>query len=117
MAENYAADFERRGLAALGDRAEVSGDVHRDVSALIGAARGILTQFDGQVIESLPGIEVPTLVVVGEDDTPFLDGSRYMAAKIPGAHLAVIPDAGHAPNISNPEEFERVMTDFLATVP
>ncbi len=93
MAENYAANFERRGLDALGPSAEVSGDVHRDASGLIRAARGILTQFDGRVIESLPGIEVPTLVIVGEDDTPFLDGSRYMAAKIPGAHLAVIPDA------------------------
>ena len=59
---------------------------------------------------------MPTLVIVGEDDTPFLDGSRYMAAKIPGAQLAVIADAGHAPNISNPQEFDRVMTEFLATV-
>jgi pimeloyl-ACP methyl ester carboxylesterase len=116
MAENYAANFERRGLGALGDSAEVSGDVHRDVTGLIRAARGILTQFDGQVIESLPGIEVPTLVIVGEDDTPFLDGSRYMAAKIPGAELAVIADSGHAPNISNPAEFERVLTGFLARI-
>ena len=30
--------------------------------------------------------------------------------------LAVIADAGHAPNISNPQEFDRVMTEFLATV-
>ena len=116
MAENYAANFERQGLDALGESAEVSGDVHRDSSGLSRAARGILTQFDGQVIESLPGIAVPTLVIVGEDDTPFLDGSRYMAAKIPGAQLAVIADAGHAPNISNPQEFDRVMTEFLATV-
>ncbi|MFT3853606.1 MAG: alpha/beta fold hydrolase [Ilumatobacteraceae bacterium] len=76
----------------------------------------MLTQFDGQVIESLPGIAVPTLVIVGDDDTPFLDGSRYMAAKIPGAELVVIPDAGHAPNISNPAAFEQAITGFLAKV-
>ena len=93
---------------------EVRRDVHRDANGLIRAARGILTQFDGQVIESLPGIAVPTLVIVGEDDTPFLDGSRYMAAKIPGAELAVIPDAAHAPNIANPTEFDRILTAFLA---
>jgi len=116
MAERSAVSFERRGLDALGGSAEVSGDVHRDASGLIHAARGILTQFDGQVIESLPGIAVPTLVIVGEDDTAFLDGSRYMAAKIPGAELAVIPNAGHAPNISDPAGFERVMTAFLAGV-
>jgi pimeloyl-ACP methyl ester carboxylesterase len=55
-------------------------------------------------------------VIVGEDDTPFLDGSRYMAAKIPGARLAVIADAGHAPNISQPAEFERVLSGFLAQI-
>ncbi len=117
MAENYAAGFERDGLGALGSSDEVRQDVHRDAGGLIRAARGILTQFDDQVIASLPGIAVPTLVIVGEDDTPFLDGSRYMASKIPGARLAVIPDAAHAPNLANPEEFERVLTEFLATVP
>jgi len=113
MAERSAVSFERRGLDALGGSAEVSGDVHRDASGLIRAARGILTQFDALVIESLPGIAVPTLVIVGEDDTPFVDGSKYMAAKIPGAQLAVIADAGHAPNIAQPAEFERVLTTFL----
>jgi pimeloyl-ACP methyl ester carboxylesterase len=113
MAEDYAAGFERNGLDALGASEEVRSDVHRDANGLIRAARGILTQFDGQVIESLPGIAVPTLVIVGEDDTAFLDGSRYMAAKIPGAELAVIPEAAHAPNIANPTEFDRVLTDFL----
>ena len=113
MAENYAAGLRARRTRR--PRLERRGpqDVHRDAGGLIRAARGILTQFDDQVIESLPGIAVPTLVIVGEDDTPFLDGSRYMAAKIPGARLAVIPDAGHAPNIANPAEFERVLTEFL----
>jgi len=35
------------------------------------------------VIESLPNIKVPSLVVVGADDTPFLAASDYMAAKFP----------------------------------
>jgi len=113
MAENYAASFERKGLDALGSSDEVRSDVHRDATGLARAARGILTQFDALVIESLPGIAVPTLVIVGEDDTPFVDGSKYMAAKIPGAQLAVIADAGHAPNIAQPAEFERVLTTFL----
>jgi pimeloyl-ACP methyl ester carboxylesterase len=117
MATDYAASFERRGLDALGGSDEVQADVHRDATGLARAARGILTQFDAQVIESLPGIEVPTLVIVGEDDTAFLDGSRYMAAKIPGAQLAVIPAAGHAPNIANPAAFEREVTAFLASIP
>jgi pimeloyl-ACP methyl ester carboxylesterase len=117
MAEQYAIAFERRGLDALGTSEEVTADVHRDASGLAHAARGVLAQRDATVIESLPGIAVPTLVIVGEDDAPFLDGSKYMAAKIPGAKLAVVAGAGHAPNITHPAEFERIVGQFLTTVP
>jgi pimeloyl-ACP methyl ester carboxylesterase len=117
MAEKYAKDFDARGLAALGGSDEVRSDVHRDASGLAHTARGVLAQRDAAVIESLPGITVPTLVIVGDEDAPFLDGSKYMAAKIPGARLAIIEHAGHAPNIAQPAEFERVVTEFLSTVP
>ena len=63
------------------ERAEAS---HRDASGLARAARGMLTQRDARVINSLPNIKVPSLIVVGADDTPFLAASDYMAAKIPG---------------------------------
>jgi pimeloyl-ACP methyl ester carboxylesterase len=117
MAEQYAKGFETRGLAALGTSDEVNADVHRDASGLIRTARAVLAQRDAAVIESLPGIAVPTLVIVGDQDTPFLDGSRYMAAKIPGAQIVVIADAGHAPNIARPAAFEQAITEFLAGVP
>jgi pimeloyl-ACP methyl ester carboxylesterase len=117
MAEQFAAGFETRGLTALGSSDEVAADVHRDASGLAHAARGILAQRDAAVIDSLPEIGVPTLVIVGDQDAPFLDGSRYMAAKIPGAQLAIISGAGHAPNIVQPSVFDQIITDFLATVP
>jgi pimeloyl-ACP methyl ester carboxylesterase len=116
MAERYATDLEARGLGGLPGRGELSADVHRDASGLIRAARGILVQHDATVIESLPGIEVPTLVIVGEDDQPFLSGSKYMAAKIPNATLAVIP-GDHAPNLSSPEIFDSALRDFLDGLP
>ena len=100
-AEGFARDFEAKGGArALG---------------LSHAARGILAQHDARVLESLPRISVPTLVVVGEHDQPFLAGSRYMAEKIPGAKLEVIANAAHSPNVDQPEAFARVVTDFIAT--
>src|ERR1700712_4525643 len=78
--------FEREGLEALRSASrERSGVTHRDAAGLARAARGMLTQRDARVIESLPDIKVPSLVVVGADDTPFLAASDYMAAKIPGA--------------------------------
>ena len=38
-----------------------------------------------------------------------------MAAKIPGAKKVVIPDAGHAANIDQPEAFNAAVLGFLAT--
>jgi pimeloyl-ACP methyl ester carboxylesterase len=78
------------------------------------AARGILAQRDGRVIESLPEIHVPTLVVVGEKDERFLAGSRYMAEKIPGAKLEVITGAGHSPQESHPAELLRAAAPYFA---
>ncbi|WP_291864126.1 alpha/beta fold hydrolase [Bradyrhizobium sp.] len=109
--------FEREGLAVLKsasrERSEVS---HRDASGLARAARGMLTQRDARVIESLPDIKVPALVVVGADDAPFLAASDYMAAKIPGAAKVVIPAAGHAVNIDQPQAFIDAVLPFLGSL-
>ncbi|WP_375413667.1 alpha/beta fold hydrolase [uncultured Bradyrhizobium sp.] len=110
--------FEREGLGVLKSLSrERSGVVHRDASGLARAARGMLTQHDARVIESLPQIKVPALVVVGADDAPFLAASDYMAAKIPGAQKVVIPAAGHAVNIDQPQAFIDAVLPFLDNLP
>ncbi|MEV6348448.1 alpha/beta fold hydrolase [Actinoplanes sp. NPDC051851] len=67
--------------------------------------------------ELLTGVAVPALVVVGRDDefTPVSDG-ELMASLIPGAELAVVEGAGHLPNLEQPEAFNGVLRDFLATL-
>ena len=106
--------FEAEGLP---DVAAASAEVrlarHRDATGLARAARGMLTQRNARVIESLPGIKVPAVVMVGANDTPFLAASDYMAAKIPGAKKVVIPDAGHSANIDQPEAFNAALLGFL----
>src|SRR3954468_13760083 len=106
--------FDREGLEVLksGSR-ERSSVTHRDATGLAHAARGMLTQRDARVIESLPEIKVPSLVVVGADDTPFLAAADYMAAKIPGAQKVVVPAAGHAVNIDQPQAFIDAVLPFL----
>jgi pimeloyl-ACP methyl ester carboxylesterase len=104
----------REGLAALqGASAERARSIHRNAEGLARAARGMLTQRDARVISSLAEIKVPSLVIVGANDTPFLKASDYMAAKIPGAKLLIIPDAGHAANIDQPEAFNSAVLRFL----
>ena len=73
----------------------------------------MLTQTSAKVINSLPEIAVPSLVVVGANDTPFLNAADYMAKRIPGAQKIVIPDAGHASNIDQSEIFNKAVLDFL----
>src|SRR6202790_940755 len=110
--------FEREGLEVLKSASpERSGVSHRDASGLARAARGMLTQRDARVIELLPDIKVPSLVVVGAEDAPFLAASDYMAAKIPGAKKAVIPAAGHAVNIDQPQAFIDAVLPCLAGLP
>jgi pimeloyl-ACP methyl ester carboxylesterase len=107
--------YEKVGLGLLGSAsAERATARHRDAVGLAKAARGMLTQKNARVIESLPNIKVPSLVVVGAKDTPFLAAADYMAAKIPGAEKAVIPDAGHAANIDQPTAFNAALDHFLA---
>jgi len=106
--------FEAEGLpdpAKMG--AEVRLARHRDATGLARAARGMLTQKNARVIESLPTIAVPAVVIVGADDTPFLAASDYMAAKIPGAKKVVIEAAGHSANIDQPEAFNAALLGFL----
>jgi pimeloyl-ACP methyl ester carboxylesterase len=118
-AEQYAADFTERGLDALpvsAGRSEVDPSVHRDATGLVHAARGLMVQRDARVISSLPAIAVPTLVVVGDADLPFLAAADYVTAKVPGARKVVIEGAGHASNVDQPEAFNRAVTEFLATL-
>ncbi len=113
QAHRTAARLTERGLAGLGGSPELHDGEHRDATGLINAARYTLTQQDAHVIDGLPQVAVPTLVIVGADDKPFLGAADYMTAKIPHARKVVIPAAGHAPNVSRPEIFDAELSRFL----
>jgi len=115
-AEATAARLAERGVAGLGSSSELHADGHTDVNGLILAARHTLTQRDGHVMERLAQISVPTLVVVGADDAPFLGAAEYMTRKLQKAREVVIPGAGHAPGIDQPEEFNTQVLAFLEEI-
>ena len=80
-----------------------------------GAAQALAAMRDRPDARPLLGtITVPTLVVAGRDDqiVPAAE-SRAMAHAIPGAHLAVIPDAGHLAALEQPLHVSRIMGEFL----
>jgi len=112
-----AEDFEQNGLKRLERMSpEMRTSTHRNAAGLAKAARGMLTQRDAAVMESLPTIKAPSLVLVGSEDKPFLAATDYMAAKIPGAQKVIIDGAGHAANIDKPAEFNAAVVSFLKGV-
>lgn len=68
--------------------------------------------------ESLGAIAAPTLVIAGAEDpaTPPED-SAFLAESIPGAALAVLPDAAHLANVEQPESFTHALLGHLVTAP
>jgi pimeloyl-ACP methyl ester carboxylesterase len=118
MAERFASSYERKGLDGLPSSSELDAAVHVNGSGgLVLAARGILQQHDSTVIDSLASITIPTLVLVGDGDKPYLHTAEYVAGKIPGAEHHVIAAAGHAANLDQPEVVNKHIVDFLSRLP
>jgi pimeloyl-ACP methyl ester carboxylesterase len=61
-------------------------------------------------------LEVPTLIVTGDEDEPCLEPGIFMKRKIPTSGLVVLPKTGHAVNLEEPEAFNRAVLDFLTAV-
>jgi 3-oxoadipate enol-lactonase len=83
-----------------------------DVPALIRFGRGIFSRDD--VVDRLGRITTPTLVMVGEHDEPQpIPRAQQMVDGIPGAKLAIIPEAGHLSSIENPDFVSEALTSFF----
>lgn len=69
-------------------------------------------------IGRLAEIRVPSLVIAGEGDVPdILAQAELLCTTIPGARKALIPEVAHVPNLERPEQFNRLVLDFLAARP
>ena len=66
--------------------------------------------------EELADVEVPILLLVGDEDEGCLEANLMLKRTIASAALAVLPRTGHASNLEEPEAFNRQVTGFLATV-
>lgn len=110
--ERRAQELER-GKTRADSSAELAQAVHAHPEGLPRAARGVMAQKDARVITSLDSIAVPTLVVVGAQDTEFLAGADYMHRHIANSRKVVIDDAGHAANMDQPETFNAAVREFL----
>lgn len=83
----------------------------QDVKAMYPFGKGIFAR--GSVLDQLPQIQAPTLVIVGAHDraTP-LEYNKRIAEHIPGAAFTVIPDSGHSCAIEQPDLVNEAMLAF-----
>lgn len=83
----------------------------RNIATLRGARPGILEP----IREGLGAITAPALILWGRQDRILPVSQAFDAAgRIPGACLHVFERCGHMPNVEYPEEFNRILLDFLA---
>ena len=85
---------------------------HTDPQGAIGSLRAMKTRPDST--KTLASISVPTLVIHGEDDQLIpTEAAQSMAKLIPNAELHILPDAGHLPNLEQPDIFNDIVASFL----
>jgi pimeloyl-ACP methyl ester carboxylesterase len=68
------------------------------------------------LVEEMKKLTVPTLIITGDEDWPCLMPGILMKRNIPTSALAVMPNAGHAINIEDPDDYNRIVGEFLARV-
>jgi pimeloyl-ACP methyl ester carboxylesterase len=69
-----------------------------------------------ELTRELAAVDVPTLIVTGDEDEPCLEACLMMKRAMPKAGLAVVPRSGHGLNLEEPAVFNRLLGDFLKLV-
>jgi pimeloyl-ACP methyl ester carboxylesterase len=92
-----------------------AGMARESAEGMIGALEAMKARPDSTPL--LADIDVPTLVVVGDEDaiTPVRE-ARQMHERIPGSRLEVIPAAGHLSNVERPAAFNAALSDFIGSL-
>ena len=66
--------------------------------------------------EALSRLEVPLLVIVGDEDDPCLDGSVFLKRTAPMAALVVVPRSGHTLTLEEPAAVNRALAELFRAV-
>jgi pimeloyl-ACP methyl ester carboxylesterase len=64
----------------------------------------------------LSALEVPLLVVVGDEDDHSIQPGIFLKRMAPRAGLAVLPKSGHTLNLEEPALFNQLLTEFFTRV-
>lgn len=68
------------------------------------------------LVDRMRAMTVPTLILTGDEDWPCLAPALLMKREIPSAALSVMPNCGHTINLEDPDQFNRIVGDFIGQV-
>ena len=68
------------------------------------------------LLPQMRALTIPTLILTGDEDWPCLAPSILMKREIPSSALSVMPNCGHTINIEDPDQFNRIVGEFLVQV-
>ncbi len=66
--------------------------------------------------EELRGMEVPTLVISGDEDDHCIQPGVFLKKTLPACGLLIMPKTGHTLNLEEPDAFNRALSEFIAQV-
>jgi pimeloyl-ACP methyl ester carboxylesterase len=66
--------------------------------------------------DQMAALTVPTLILTGDEDWPCLQPALLMKQTIPTAALSVMPNCGHTINLEDPDQFNRLVGEFIVQV-
>jgi 3-oxoadipate enol-lactonase len=108
------------GATAREKQPDTYDAVHRTaavapVEGVVGALEAMMLRPDST--PTLPTIDVPTLIVAGDEDTATPSREAHlMHQQIPASRLEIIEQAGHLCNLERPAAFNHVLTEFLVSL-
>jgi len=124
--------LQREGIAAFVDRWEMlplwasqaalpperraalrTQRLSQSARGLANSLRGAGAAADPAVFDRLGDIRVPTLLVAGALDLKYVDYAMRMSERLADARVEIVPDAGHAVHLEQPDHFARIVTSFL----
>lgn len=111
LAQPLFATLARLGPAVMAG--ERCARLENDAQGLATSLRMLGPGTQPPLFAELPRLDVPVLLVAGEHDPRFVETARDLAGRLPRAELVIIPDAGHAAHVEQPERFQRVVAEFL----
>jgi pimeloyl-ACP methyl ester carboxylesterase len=69
-----------------------------------------------ELVDGMKRIDVPTLIVTGDEDDPCLEPALLMKRCIATSGLVVLPYSGHTINLEEPQAFNQALLEFLLRV-